>query len=76
MADQLTGVYKRGLTLGIVIMWNNLNGTVSANIYRGSDAPDFPTGHGVVLGYITVFLLGGSIIQTLMLRAENRKRAT
>ncbi|KIW47398.1 uncharacterized protein PV06_00096 [Exophiala oligosperma] len=76
LSNNLEGVYKRGLTLGIVIMWNNLNGTVSANIYRGSDAPDFPTGHGVVLGYITVFLLGGSIIQTLMLRAENRKRAT
>lgn len=29
------GVYKRGITLGIVIGWGNLNGIVSSNIYRG-----------------------------------------
>ncbi|KAF4469067.1 MFS transporter [Fusarium albosuccineum] len=67
-------VYKRGLSLGIMVMWNNLNGIGSSNVYRGQDAPNFRTGHGVVLGYIVVLLLGGSLLQTLVLRWENRKR--
>lgn len=43
-------------------------------IYRGQDAPHFYVGHGVLIGYITVLLLGGSVFQTVVLRIENRKR--
>jgi hypothetical protein len=57
-----------------VIGWGNLNGIVSSNIYRGQDAPNFYPGHGTVLAYLTIFLLGGSIVQTILLRVENRKR--
>jgi hypothetical protein len=69
-----TGVYKRGVTLGIVIGWGNLNGVVSSNIYRGKDSPNFYPGHGTVLAYLVLFLLFGSILQTTLLRIENRKR--
>jgi hypothetical protein len=68
------GPYKRGVTLGIVIGWGNINGIVASNIYRGSDAPHFYPGHATVLAYLTVFLLGGSILQYILLRNENRKR--
>ncbi|PYH42884.1 MFS general substrate transporter [Aspergillus saccharolyticus JOP 1030-1] len=68
------GVYKRGITLGLMIGWGNLNGIVSSNIYRTEDAPRFYPGHGVVLGYLVVFLLGGSVVQYLLLRRENRRR--
>lgn len=71
---ELLGVYKRGVTLGIVIGWGNLNGIVSSNIYRQADAPRFYPGHGTVLGYLTVFLFGGSILQYFLLRRENAKR--
>jgi hypothetical protein len=57
-----------------MIGWGNLNGIVSSNIYRGQDAPNFYLGHGVVLGYLTVCLFFGSILQTVLLRIENRKR--
>jgi hypothetical protein len=67
-------VYKRGITLGFVIGWGNLNGIVASNIYRAADKPLYRLGHGVVLAYLTLFLLGGSVITHLMLRAENRKR--
>ena len=73
-ANNVEGVYKRGVTMGFVIGWGNLNGIVSSNIYRGQDKPRFLLGHGVVLGYLVVFLLGGSITTHLALRAENRKR--
>ncbi|KAJ5308520.1 Major facilitator superfamily domain general substrate transporter [Penicillium atrosanguineum] len=68
------GVYKRGVTLGFIIGWGNLNGIVSSNIYRDEDKPRFYPGHGVVLAYLVLFLCGGSIVQYFLLRRENRKR--
>lgn len=75
--DRLTlyaGVYKRGVSLGFIIGWGNLNGIVSSNIYREKDAPRFYPGHGVVLAYLVLFLFGGSIVQYILLRRENSKR--
>ncbi|KAL1979727.1 hypothetical protein VTN96DRAFT_5249 [Rasamsonia emersonii] len=74
MGNNVEGVYKRGVSLGIMIGWGNLNGIVSSNIYRGQDAPNFFPGHGTVLAYLALFLLGGSILQHILLRIENRKR--
>ena len=68
------GVYKRGITLGFVIGWGNLNGIVSSNIYRGKDAPRYKPGHRTVLTYLTVCLLGGSILQRFLLQRENKRR--
>jgi hypothetical protein len=58
----------------MVIGWGNLNGIVSSNIYRGADKPRFFPGHSTVLGYLSVFLLGGSVLQYTLLRWENGKR--
>ncbi|KAK7752556.1 hypothetical protein SLS62_005524 [Diatrype stigma] len=57
---------------GVVIGWGNLNGIVSSNIYR--HAPRYLEGHGIVLGYLVIFLFGGSILMRLMLQVENKKR--
>ena len=73
-ANNFEGVYKRGVTLGIVIGWGNLNGIVSSNIYLPQDSPNYRPGHGVVLAYLAVFLLGGSLFTHFMLVAENNKR--
>jgi len=75
-SNNVEGVYKRGVVLGMVIGWGNLNGIVSSNIYRTVDSPQYYQGHGVVLAYLVLFLFGGSIVTTLYLRAENRKRVT
>ena len=72
VANNVEGVYKRGVVLGFVIGWGNLNGVVSSNIYFS--APRFPQGHGVVMGYMAVFLFGGSVLNTLLLRRENARR--
>ncbi|KAJ5447276.1 Major facilitator superfamily domain general substrate transporter [Penicillium cf. griseofulvum] len=73
-SNNTEGVYKRGVSLGFIIGWGNLNGIVSSNIYRTEDKPKFYPGHGVVLGYLVVFLFGGSVVQYLLLRRENNKR--
>jgi hypothetical protein len=57
-----------------MIGWGNLNGIVASNVYRAQDAPKFYPGHGVVLGYLTICLFLGSILQMILLRIENRKR--
>ena len=74
VSNNTEGVYKRGVTLGFVIGWGNLNGVVSSNIYQKKDAPLHRTGHGVVLAYLMLFLVGGSTLLHLLLRRENAKR--
>lgn len=51
-----------------------LAGIVASNIYRAEDKPRFKPGHSVVLAYEALWLLGGSIVQHLLLRRENAKR--
>lgn len=72
MANNIEGVYKRGVVLGFVIGWGNLNGIVSSNIYF--EAPRYFVGHGLILAYMVVFLLGGSLAMTILLRIENARR--
>ncbi|KAI2618362.1 MFS general substrate transporter [Hypoxylon sp. NC1633] len=72
MANNIEGVYKRGVVLGFVIGWGNLNGIVSSNIYFSS--PRYLEGHAVMVAYMALFLLGGSVLMTVLLRIENKKR--
>lgn len=69
------GSLKRAVVLGMVVGWGNLNGIVSSNIYLVRESPRFWSGHGVVLGYQVVFLLGGSIFMHLAFRRMNASRA-
>ena len=73
-SNNVEGVYKRGVMVGIVVGWGNLNGVVSSNIYLTKESPRFWTGHGVVLAYLIVCLMGGTIFMHVMLRMENAKR--
>ncbi|KAK1959993.1 major facilitator superfamily transporter [Colletotrichum sublineola] len=68
------GSLKRAFVLGMVVGWGNLNGVVSSNIYIKEEAPRYFTGHGVVLGYQILFLLGGSLFMHFALRISNRNR--
>lgn len=54
----------------------SLIGVVSSNIFLKKESPRFFTGHGVVLAYQTLCLLGGTIFVYVMLKIENRKRLT
>ncbi|KAI1759332.1 MFS general substrate transporter [Hypoxylon sp. FL1150] len=72
MANNIEGVYKRGVVLGFVIGWGNLNGVVSSNIYF--NGPRYLEGHGAIVAYMTLFLFGGSLLMTTLLRIENKKR--
>jgi hypothetical protein len=58
IANNVEGVYKRGIVLGFVIGWGNLNGVVSSNIFY--DSPRSYAGHATVITYLAVGRFGGS----------------
>lgn len=73
-ANNFEGVYKRGVVIGTIVGWGNLNGVVSSNIYLKSESPRFYTGHAVVLSWQICFLFGASLFLYIMLGRENKKR--
>lgn len=96
-ANNVEGVYARGVSLGFIIGWGNLNGKiislhptasplshtdrntntigiVASNIYRQADSPRFIPGHAVCIAYEALFLFGGSLVQHIGLRIENKRR--
>jgi hypothetical protein len=72
VSNNIEGVYKRGVVLGFVIGWGNVNGIVSSNIYQ--KAPKYTSGHATVMVYMIVCLLGGSIAMRILLARENAAR--
>ncbi|CAN6671502.1 high-affinity nicotinic acid transporter [Trichomonascus vanleenenianus] len=69
------GVYKRGITLGLVMAWINIQGVVFSNVYLARDAPLYRIGNGIALAYLTIFMLGGSIVQHIYCRVQNKRKA-
>ncbi|ROT40343.1 MFS general substrate transporter [Sodiomyces alkalinus F11] len=68
------GPIKRGIVVGLVVGWANLNGIVASNIYLVREAPRFWTGHGVVLGYQFFFLFCASAVMHICLKTTNKRR--
>ncbi|TVY84267.1 putative transporter, partial [Lachnellula suecica] len=72
VAGNAEGVYKRGIVLGFVIGWGNLNGVISSNIFFKT--PQFAVGHATIIAYMVVFLCGGSVVMHFLLERENAAR--
>ncbi|KAF8203119.1 MFS general substrate transporter [Pholiota molesta] len=47
VASNVEGSYKRAVTLGMAIGFGNINGAITANIYRAKDTPWYRLGHGI-----------------------------
>ncbi|KAF2109941.1 major facilitator superfamily domain-containing protein [Lophiotrema nucula] len=73
-SNNVEGVYKRGVMVGCVVGWGNMNGVVSSNIYIGAEKPKYTTGHATVLSYMAVCLFGGTVLTHVLLRRENALR--
>ncbi|TVY45218.1 putative transporter [Lachnellula cervina] len=72
VSNNTEGVYKRGIVLGFVIGWGNLNGVVSSNIFFKS--PQYTVGHATIIGYMAACLVLGSTIMHFLLERENAAR--
>ncbi|KAF9056500.1 major facilitator superfamily domain-containing protein [Panaeolus papilionaceus] len=73
VASNVEGAYKRSVTLGMAIGFGNINGAITANIYRAKDRPWYRLGHIIVLVYIAIGFIC-SVIYAIMLQRENRQR--
>lgn len=73
-SNNVEGSLKRGVMVGIVVGWGNLNGVVSSNIYISKDGPRYLPGHGIVFSYMFLFLFGGSVVTHFLLERENKLR--
>ncbi|KIW48136.1 uncharacterized protein PV06_00755 [Exophiala oligosperma] len=74
VANNTEGVYKRGVTIGLMMGWSNLQGVVVSNAYRDADKPRFIPGHAVLLWYLGFCLFGGTVLHYIFLRRENALR--
>ncbi|TVY45874.1 putative transporter [Lachnellula occidentalis] len=72
VSNNTEGVYKRGIVLGFVIGWGNLNGVVSSNIFFKS--PQYTVGHATIMGYMVGCLVVGSTVMHFLLERENAAR--
>ncbi|KAK0489229.1 MFS general substrate transporter [Armillaria novae-zelandiae] len=71
LSNNVEGAYKRGVTLAMVISIGNLNGAISANVYRADNMPWYP------LGLVLLYLGIGAVFSTvylILLKRENKKR--
>lgn len=73
-ANNTNGTFKRAIVMGIVIGWSNMQGVVGSNVYQNRDAPRFLPGHGICMGFLAVFLFGGSILHRALLVRENNAK--
>jgi hypothetical protein len=73
-SNNVEGSLKRGVMVGVVVGWGNMNGVVSSNIYMPHEKPHYRTGHGIVLAYMFLFLFGGTLFMHIALKRENKLR--
>jgi len=73
VSNNVEGSYKRSVSIAMTVGFGNLNGAVSSNVYRAQDRPWYRMGHGIVLVYVGLGILG-SVVYYFTLRVENARR--
>ncbi|KAF8238161.1 MFS general substrate transporter [Tricholoma matsutake] len=71
VSNNVEGSYKRSVSIAVMISFGSINGAVSSNIYRATDAPWYPL--GIVLIYIGLGICA-SLTYLFFLRRENMAR--
>jgi hypothetical protein len=71
--NNIGGSTKRGVGIAMHVGFGNLGGVISAFSYRTVDSPRFFSGHGLLIGTITMSCCL-CIFMTLYLRRENARR--
>lgn len=71
--NNIGGSTKRGIGIAMHVGFGNLGGVVASFIYRSTDAPHYYSGHGTLIGLITMSTIL-STIMTTYLRRENVRR--
>ena len=73
LSNNVSGHYKRGVSSAMQIGFGNIGGIVASNIYLPGQAPKYPLGFGVGLGFLWM-CVGSAVLFLFYLRRENRLR--
>lgn len=73
LANNVSGHYKRSISAAIQLGFGNIGGIVASNIFLVSEAPRYPTGYGVSLGFLGVTATACTVL-FFGVRRENAKR--
>lgn len=71
--NNLGGHYKRGVGAALQVGLGNCGGIVASNIFLQSQAPEYPLGFGMALGFIWLCAISASCF-ALYIRRENKLR--
>lgn len=71
--NNIGGSTKRAVGIAMHVGFGNLGGVLSAFSYRATDAPRYFSGHGLLIGTVTMSACF-TIFMTLYLRRENKRR--
>jgi hypothetical protein len=71
--NNIGGSLKRGVGIAMHVGFGNLGGVISSYIYRRSDGPKYTTGHGTLIGTLTMSTVLCTLM-TIYLRRENARR--
>ncbi|KAI0634516.1 MFS general substrate transporter [Trametes polyzona] len=75
MGNNTVGHYRRGIAIGMQVMFANAGGAIACNIYRVQDAPRYLLGHAVELGFVCMGLVLLPVMVITYMRANARRDA-
>lgn len=71
--NNIGGATKRAVGIAMHVGFGNLGGVISGFSFRSKDAPRYLSGHGLLIGMVTMSMIL-SIFMTLYVRKENARR--
>ena len=71
--NNMAGHYKRSISSAMMIGFGNCGGIVASNVFITSQAPRYPVGYGVSLGFLWMCAAACAVL-ALGVRQENRNR--
>ncbi|KAI0767797.1 MFS general substrate transporter [Fomes fomentarius] len=71
--NNTSGHYKRAVAISIDVIFGNIGGIVSSNVFRAQDAPHYKLGHGLELLFIALGLVLTPITVLVYMRINARR---
>ncbi|KAI0672087.1 MFS general substrate transporter [Trametes maxima] len=73
LGNNAVGHYKRGLGIGMIVMFGNLGGIISSNVYHAQDAPRYVRGHIAEMAQVAMSLALVAITALVYVRRNTRR---